>query len=71
MRYVYIVWKYDGDTYSIAHDFGSDDWTAKEVADWMWIELDRPDHPCFAFEKISKERYEWYARRKLTTANFN
>ena len=71
MRYIYMVWKHEGDTYSIAHDLGADDWTAKEVADWMWRELDEPLYPTFAFEEISKERYDWYARRKLTTANFN
>lgn len=70
MRYIYIVWKHEGETYAIAHDFGEDDWTAAEVANWMYIELDKPKYATFAFEEISKERYEWYARRKLTTANF-
>ena len=70
MRYVYMVWKYEGDTYSIAHDFGEDDWTAQDVADWMRRELNNQKYPTFAFEEITKERYDWYARRKLTTANF-
>ena len=52
MRYIYMVWKHEGDTYSIAHDLGADDWTAKEVADWMWRELDEPLYPTFAFLSI-------------------
>lgn len=70
MRYIYIVWKHEGEIYSIAHDFGADDWTAKEVADWMYRELDNPKYATFAFEEITKERYDYYNKRKLTTRNF-
>lgn len=69
MRYVFIVWKYEDKLHHIAHDLGGD-YTAAEVAKWMHYQLETIEYPTFAFEEISKERYEWYARRKLTTANF-
>lgn len=70
MRYIYASWRSEGNTYGIAHDFGSDDWTAKEVARWLKDQLDEDEYPTFAFEAITKERYDYYYKRKLTTKNF-
>ena len=69
MRYVLFCWKHENEMYKIAHDF-REDYTVKEVASWMRDQMGDEDYPTFAFEAITKEQYEWYARRKLTTANF-
>ena len=70
MRYVLLCWKHQKEIYKIAHDFAMD-YTVRDVAEWMRYQMDDEEYPTFAFEEISKERYEWYARRKLTTANYN
>ena len=69
MRYIHIVWKNENEYYSVAHDFGID-YTAKEVANWIRYQIEDVDYPIFAFEEITKERYDYYDKRKLTTRNF-
>lgn len=70
MRYVFMAWVHDGEKFSIAHDLGSDDWSTKDVAYWMRKQLDDEKYPSFAFAELTKEQYDWYGRRKLTTENF-
>jgi hypothetical protein len=70
MQYVLLCWKYEGTKYILAHDLCGE-YTTKEVASWMRNQLEDVEYPSFAFEPITKERYDWYFRRKRTTANFN
>jgi hypothetical protein len=71
MRYIYVTWHDENkESYSIAHDFGCDDYTAVDVARWMRTQLDDTIYPSFAFVEITKEQYDYYYKRKLTTKNF-
>lgn len=71
MRYIYITWNNkEKESFSIAHDLGADGYTAVDVARWMRTQLDDIIYPSFAFMEITKEQYDYYYKRKLTTANF-
>ena len=71
MRYIYITWyNEEKESYSIAHDLGDDCYTAADVARWMKGQLEDIEYPTFAFEAITKEQYDYYYKRKLTTKNF-
>ena len=68
MRYIYVVWRTEKkNSYSIAHDLGYNDYTTVDIARWLKSRL---PYSTFAFVEITKERYDYYYKRKLTTKNF-
>ena len=69
MRYIFISWKHGEYNHKIAHDLG-DEYTAVEVARWMRGQLNDERYPSFVFYEITKEQYDYYDKRKLTTRNF-